>query len=71
VVIRCLLKISGYARQQLTRLIAHYHETDRLQRRQRTLAGFKQKYTARDIHLLAAMDERHGTPLRPSSQEAV
>lgn len=61
-VIRYLMKISGYSRQQLTRLIAQYRKTGRLQRRQRTVSGFKRKYTEQDIRLLAAMDERHDTP---------
>jgi transposase InsO family protein len=61
-VIRYLMKISGYSRQHLTRLIAQHRKTGRLQRRQRTVCGFKQKYTATDIRLLAAMDERRGTP---------
>ena len=56
------MKISGYSRQQLTRLIAQYRQTGRLQRRQRTVSGFKLKYTAKDIRLLAQMDERHDTP---------
>ena len=43
VVIRYLMKISGYSRQQLTRLIAQYRKNGRLQRRQRTVSGFKQK----------------------------
>ena len=66
VVIRYLVKISGYSRQQLTRLIAQYRKTGRLQRRQRTVAGFKPRYTELDIRLLAAMDERHGTPCGPA-----
>jgi transposase InsO family protein len=66
VVIRYLVKISGYSRQQLTRLIAQYRKAGRLQRRQRTVAGFKPRYTELDIRLLAAMDERHGTPCGPA-----
>ena len=66
VVIRYLMKISGYSRQQLTRLIAQYRKTGRLQRRQRTVSGFKQKYTAKDIRLLADMDKRHDTPCGPA-----
>lgn len=62
VVLRYLMKISGYSRQQLTRLITQYRKTGYLQRRQRTVAGFTQKYTAKDIRLLAQMDERHDTP---------
>ncbi len=66
VVIRYLMKISGYSRQQLTRLIAQYRKTGRLRRRQRTVAGFMPRYTEQDIRLLAAMDERHGTPCGPA-----
>jgi len=62
VVVRYLMKISGYSRQQLTRLITQYRKTGRIQRCQRTVFGFKQKYTEKDIRLLAAMDERHDTP---------
>ena len=62
VVTRYLMKISGYSRQQLTRLVARYRDTGRLQRQQRTVAGFKKKYSDQDIRLLAAMDERHETP---------
>jgi hypothetical protein len=46
VVICYLIKISGYYCQQLTRLIAQYRKTGRLQRRQRTVSGFKPRYTA-------------------------
>ena len=45
VVIRVLIKVSGYSRQQLTRLIAQYRTTGTLKRRQRTVTGFTQKYT--------------------------
>lgn len=62
VVIRYRMKLSGYSRQQLTRLIAPYRKTGRLQRRQRTVSGFKTKYTKEDIRRLAALDERHDTP---------
>jgi transposase InsO family protein len=66
VVMRYLIKVSGYSRQQLTRLVAQYRRTGRLQRRQRTVAGFATKYTQADIRLLAAMDERHDTPCGPA-----
>jgi len=66
VVIRYLMKISGYSRQQLTRLIAQYRKTGQIKRSQRTVSGFKQKYTEQDIRLLAAMDERHDTPCGPA-----
>jgi hypothetical protein len=62
IVIRYLIKITGYSRQQLTRLIGQYKKTGRLKRQQRTVFGFKQKYSIVDIRLLAEMDERHETP---------
>jgi transposase InsO family protein len=65
-VIRYLLKISGYSRQQLTRLIQQYRQTGRVTRRQRTVQGFARRYTPEDIRLLAAMDERHDTPSGPA-----
>ena len=66
VVMRYLMKVSGYSRQQLTRLVSQYRRTGRLQRLQRTIAGFTRKYTAQNISLLAAMDERHDTPCGPA-----
>lgn len=65
VIMRYLIKVSGYSRQQLTRLIAQYRQTGRLQRRQRTVAGFKTRYSPTDVSLLAAMDKRHDTPCGP------
>ncbi|MCK5796410.1 MAG: hypothetical protein KAI47_04470 [Deltaproteobacteria bacterium] len=58
VVLRYLTKVSGYSWQQVTRLVAQYRRRDRVQRRQRTVAGFERKYTAADIRLLAEIDER-------------
>jgi len=62
VVIRYLMKISGYSRQQLTRLIKQYCETGIIKAQQRTVRGFKRRYANEDILLLAAMDARHDTP---------
>lgn len=66
VLIRYLMKVSGYSRQQITRLIAQYRKTGRLRRRQRTSSGFTRKYTEKDIRLLAEMDRRHDTPCGPA-----
>ena len=57
-----LMKVSGYSRAQLKRLIKQYRETGELRARQRTVRGFARRYTQADIRLLAAMDERHNTP---------
>lgn len=62
IVIRYLAKVSGYSRQQLTRLIGQYREKGHLKRRQRTTSGFRRTYTDEDIRRLAAMDERHDAP---------
>jgi len=63
IVIRFLLQVSGYSRQQLTRLIQQYLETGVVQQRVvNKSAGFKQKYSAEDITLLSKMDERYDTP---------
>lgn len=65
-VIRYLMKLSGYSRQQITRLVTQYRDTGQLKRRQRTVAGFASRYTTEDIRLLAAMDQRHETPCGPA-----
>ena len=57
-----LMKVSGYSRAQIKRLIKQYRETGDLRARQRTVRGFARRYTQADIRLLAAMDERHKTP---------
>ena len=59
---RYLMKVSGYSRAQVKRLIKQYRETGGLTPRQCTSRGFARRYTKADIRLLAAMDERHNTP---------
>ena len=60
--IRFLQKISGYSRQQLTRLICQHKSTGRLTVHQCTSNGFKKRYTDADIRCLAELDRRHDTP---------
>ena len=63
IVIRFLLQVTDYSRQQLTRLIHQYVVAGTVQQRVTSKPkGFKQKYTADDITLLAKMDERYDTP---------
>jgi len=62
VVLRYLERVSGYSRQTVTRLVAQYRKTGKVQRRQRTVAGFQCYYTRQDALLLAELDELHGTP---------
>ena len=62
IIIQFLMKISGYSRQQLTRMIKRYVETGQLKPHQRTTRGFSAHYTAEDVKLLAELDRRHDTP---------
>ncbi|SJM92681.1 conserved hypothetical protein [Crenothrix polyspora] len=69
VVVRFLIKITGYSRQQVTRLVKQYRDTGKVERQQRTHQGFKSIYTAEDIRLLAALDERHNTLSGPATKK--
>jgi len=69
VVVRFLIKITGYSRQQITRLVKQYRDTGKIERQQRTYQGFERVYTAEDIRLLAALDERHHTPSGPAAKK--
>ena len=59
IVIRFICKISGYSRQQVTRLIHQCVNSGKLTLKQRTYNGFKKLYSREDIHLLARTDEMH------------
>ena len=62
VVIRFLIKVTTYSRQQLTRMIQRHNETGELQPQQKTSNGFNRVYTKEDIIFLAQVDQRHDTP---------
>ena len=62
VVIRYLIKMTGYSRQQLTRLIGQYTKTGKINWTPCRSNGFAKKYTQQDIALLAKTDELHDTP---------
>ena len=62
VVIRFLMKVSGYSRQQLTQLIQQYAKSGKIVRSQKTTQEFSRRYTPADIRRLAEMDELHQTP---------
>lgn len=61
VIVAYLQKITGYSRQQMTRLIRKHQQTGYVKRKQRITGGFTKKYTQEDIGLLAKMDELHET----------
>jgi len=62
IVIQFLEKVSGYSRQQVTRMIQRYLETGSVRRYQKTCNGFNRIYSPEDIQLLAHLDQRHDTP---------
>ncbi len=62
IVIRFLMKMTEYSRQQVTRLIKKYVDTGYVHWRPARSNGFKKTYKNREVCLLAKMDERHNTP---------
>ncbi|MCU7902312.1 MAG: integrase, partial [Candidatus Thiodiazotropha sp. (ex Lucinoma aequizonata)] len=59
---RHLERVSSYSRQTVTRLVAQYRKTGKIQRHQRTVMDFQLYYTTQDAQLLAELDELHDTP---------
>ena len=62
IVIRYLIKMTGYSRQQLTRLIQQYTKTGKIIWTPCRNNGFTKKYNNQDIALLAKTDALHDTP---------
>ena len=62
IVIRYLMKVSGYSRQQVTRLIGQYIQFGQVRRRQCTVRGFARRYSDEDVALLVEVDRLHDTP---------
>jgi hypothetical protein len=62
IVIRYLIKMTEYSRQQLTRLIKQYTKTGKINWTPCRSNGFTKKYADNDIVLLAKTDELHDTP---------
>ena len=56
---RYLTVATGYSRAQITRLIHAYQSKGTLKRKQRTINGFKTRYTRADARLLAETDRLH------------
>jgi transposase len=59
---RYLMKVTGYSRAQIKRLIQQYAQTGVVTAKPARGNGFKRSYTDADIRLLAKMDELHGQP---------
>ena len=69
VLMRYLAKVSGYSRQQLTRLISQYRASCVIRSVPRPANGFRCRYTREDIALLAELDELHGTLSGPATKK--
>ena len=61
-VTRLLMKVTGYSRAQIKRLIRQYVETGTVTVKRACHNGFNRRYTDADIRLLARMDELHQQP---------
>lgn len=59
---RYLMKVTGYSRAQIKRLIQQYANTGTVTVKPARGNGFKRAYTDADVRLLAKMDELHGQP---------
>lgn len=64
-----ILKVIGYSRQQLTRLISQHKENGWVGRRRRARRSFPTRYTAADIRLLAKTDKYHDTLSGPATKK--
>ena len=70
VVLRFLEHVSGYSRQQLTRLVRRTRNGVPLATRYRPpVVGFVRTYNAADVALLAATDALHGTLSGPTTKK--
>jgi len=65
-IVAYLCRISGYSRQQITRLIRRYRDQGKLVWDVCPAKGFASRYTTKDIRLLAEMDTLHDTPSGPA-----
>lgn len=59
IVRRFLAKVTGLSRAQVTRLIARWKQSRRVERRPAGRAGFRRRYTGADVVLLASVDGAH------------
>jgi len=59
-------RVSGYSRQQLTRLVHRWREQGTQRWQVWPMQGFSRRYTREDIRLLAEVDALHDTPSGPA-----
>ncbi|MEE8433462.1 MAG: integrase [bacterium] len=69
-VLRYLCRITGYSRQQMTRLVSQWRRTGKVEdRRHAPAKPFTTRYTASDVALLAEVDTLHGTLSGPATKK--
>jgi transposase InsO family protein len=69
VVRRYIQKVTGYAKSQVSRLIARYKRTGRLKKAEYRRHCFPRKYTPSEVRLLAKTDELHGWLSGPATKK--
>lgn len=63
-----LMHTTGYSRAQVTRLLRRFRAGPLVQRYVAPKAGFRRRYTAQDVALLAEVDTLHGTLSGPATR---
>jgi hypothetical protein len=67
--LRYLSVISGYSRQQITRLVAQFVKTGKIEQHYRApRTAFTRTYTDEDVRVLADLDALHGTLSGPATK---
>lgn len=64
-----MIKITGYSRQQLVRLIRQFRDTRKITFKRKAAHPFPKKYTSADIRLLAELDNWHDTLSGPATKK--
>jgi hypothetical protein len=63
------MKITGYSRQQIIRLVQQYRETGMILLHYKAEHQFNKKYTTKDIQLLVQLDTWHHTLSGPATKK--
>jgi transposase InsO family protein len=69
ILMQYLIKITGYSRQQLVRLVQQFRETGQIAFKRIAIYRFPKKYTSADIRLLAELDNWHDTLSGPATKK--
>jgi len=64
-----VLKVTGYSRAQMARLVRTYRRTNRIKPTEYRRYSFPQKYSEADVALLAQTDELHGWLSGPATKK--